>query len=191
MDIQVLAAAFGAVFIVELLGDKSLYTIGSLASRFRPLPLFCGITIAFMGKMLVAVTLGRFIAMLPESLVVALSVATFVGTALFLWFKRPEESPTKPLEDVNWSPAVGISFAAIFFSEWADIGQITAATLSARTDAPLEVWLGATLALMAKGVIGLTLGIGLRRFVPRDVLRYGAVGLCLVMALLAALRMGE
>ena len=81
-----------------------------------------------------------------------------------------------------------ISFAAIFFSEWGDVGQLAAATLAARYHAPFIVWSGATLALMTKGLLALTLGAGLSRRLPQNVLRYGALSLCLTMGVLSLLR---
>lgn len=89
------------------------------------------------------------------------------------------------------SKAAALSFAAIFFSEWGDVGQITAATLAAKYGAPLMVWLGAVLAMIAKGGLASFLGAGIRRRLqdrvsPR-VVRYVAVTLLLVLGLLSVL----
>ena len=48
-------ATYAAVFLAEIAGDKLLYTTGVLSSRYRPLPIMVGVTIAFMAKMAVAV----------------------------------------------------------------------------------------------------------------------------------------
>src|SRR5256885_16471516 len=48
------------------------------------------------------------------------------------------------------SRAFLISFAAIFFSEWGDVGQMTAVTMAARFGEPLWVWLGAVGAVMTQ-----------------------------------------
>ncbi len=79
-----------------------------------------------------------------------------------------------------------ITFAVIFFSEWGDVGQITAATLTARYQLPLMVWLGGTLALITKGLLALTLGQGLRKYVPQHILRPVSAGLCLLMGIVSA-----
>lgn len=52
-------ATYAAVFLAEIAGDKLLYTTGVLSSRYRPLPIMVGVTIAFMAKMAVAVAAGR------------------------------------------------------------------------------------------------------------------------------------
>jgi Ca2+/H+ antiporter, TMEM165/GDT1 family len=89
LNFYLFLAAFGTVFFTEILGDKSLFTIGALATRFRPLPVFCGIVLAFMANMLAAVLAGHAIANLPARLVAAASSATFLATAVLIWFKRP------------------------------------------------------------------------------------------------------
>jgi putative Ca2+/H+ antiporter (TMEM165/GDT1 family) len=185
MTLSVLLAAFWIIFLTELVGDRSIYTIGSLASRFRPLPVFCGLAVAFMVKMLVAVLAGQALAELPAAPVAALSAATFFATALILWFKKAEDSEREPQSD---SRALALSFAAIFFIEWGDIGQITAAMLAARYQSPITVWAGASLALMTKGLLAMLLGVKLRQHVPRNPLRFAAVGLCVVMGLLSVVK---
>lgn len=186
--LYLLLAAYGSVFFAELLGDKSIYTISSLSTRFRSLHVFCGITTAFMGKMLAAVLIGRAIAELPQALVAGTSATTFFATALVVFFKKPKGQAVARPHSGPWSQAAMISFAAVFFSEWADVGQITAATLSARYQAPLVVWVGATCALITKGALAMTLGVGLRKRVPQNGLRYGVLAMCLVMGVLSALK---
>jgi putative Ca2+/H+ antiporter (TMEM165/GDT1 family) len=181
-----LLATYGTVFLAELLGDKTIYTISSLAMRFRPLYVFCGFTVAFMAKMLVAVLLGQVIAELPPYLVAIMSTTTFFVTALVIWFKKKDEGGVRREHDNYFSKAALITFAAIFFSEWGDVGQITAATLTARYRAPLVVWLGATLALVTKGLLALTLGRSLRKRIPQHWLRPVSVSLCLVMGVISA-----
>jgi putative Ca2+/H+ antiporter (TMEM165/GDT1 family) len=182
-----LLATYGTVFLAEILGDKTIYTISSLAMRFRPLYVFCGFTVAFMLKMLAAVLLGQVIAQLPTYLVAVMSAATFFATALVIWFKKKDEGAVQRQHDNYFSKAALITFAAIFFSEWGDVGQITAATLTARYQLPLLVWLGATLALITKGLLALTLGRSLRKRIPQNWLRPVSVSLCLIMGVVSAI----
>jgi putative Ca2+/H+ antiporter (TMEM165/GDT1 family) len=176
------------VFLAELVGDKTLLTICTLATRSRPAPLLAGVSVAFMGKMLAAVLLGRFIARLPGALVAGLTAVTFFAIALVIWLKRPEGSQAPAREVRHWSQTALAGFAAIFFSEWGDLGQITAATLAARYHAGLIVWIAATLALITKAILAMTAGVGLQRWVPEKILRYGALSLCLTMGFLSAFR---
>jgi putative Ca2+/H+ antiporter (TMEM165/GDT1 family) len=80
---------------------------------------------------------------------------------------------------------VPVAFSAVFFTEWADVGQITTATLVARYHAPAPVFLGATLALATKGAAAITLGPGLRRWVPSRQVRRGGIAICLVLGVLS------
>jgi len=185
--IALLLTTYGAVLVAELIGDKTLYTLGSLAARFRLGPILAGAAAAFGLKMLLAVVLGRALGALPGSFVAALSAVTFLAMALILWRKKPREPPPE-LAIASWPRATLISFAAIFFPEWGDAGQLSAAMLVAQYGAPLVIWTGATLAMFTKACLAVTLGIGLRRWVPRDVVRVVSVLVCLAMGLLAAWR---
>jgi putative Ca2+/H+ antiporter (TMEM165/GDT1 family) len=76
-------------------------------------------------------------------------------------------------------------------SEWGDVGQITAAALTAKYHRPLVVWLGAVGAMVTKGALAAFLGGGIRRWI-RDriapqVVRYAAVALLLVLGTLSVL----
>jgi putative Ca2+/H+ antiporter (TMEM165/GDT1 family) len=183
--LYLLLAAYGTVLFAEMLGDKSIYTISSLTVRFRSVHVLGGISIAFAGKMLVAVLIGQTIAKLPASLVAGMSTATFFTTALIIWFKKSEGRMPERLQDQYWMRGVMLSFTAIFFTEWGDVGQIAAATMVARYQAPYVIWLGATVALVTKGLLAITLGAGLRKRISQRVLRYGAVAMCLTMGILA------
>ncbi|MEJ7714130.1 MAG: TMEM165/GDT1 family protein [Pyrinomonadaceae bacterium] len=142
--------AYTMVLLAELLGDKTLYAVSTLASRYHPVSIFCGITVAFMGKMLVAVLIGQAITELPGALVTGMSAGTFFLMALFIWLKKPKQQVEEREQQARWSKGVLISFAAIFFTEWGDIGQLTAATLAARYQHSFIIWLAATLAMVTK-----------------------------------------
>jgi len=70
--LAVFLATYGAVFVAEIVGDKLLYTTGVLATRYRTLPILCGMVVAFMAKMGVAVAVGKAISRLPPALLVSL-----------------------------------------------------------------------------------------------------------------------
>ena len=182
-----LLVAYGTILVSELIGDKSIYTISSLTMRFNSLYVFCGFTAAFMVKMLIAVLLGQLVAKLPNSVVALTSTVTFFVTALVIWFKRSEEGSTARDPKNYFSRAALITFAAIAFSEWGDVGQIMAATLTARYHAPFLIWIGATLALTTKGLLALALGYGLRRRIPLRMLRPVSASLCVIMGVISAI----
>jgi putative Ca2+/H+ antiporter (TMEM165/GDT1 family) len=183
----VMTAAFAAVLAVELLGDRSLVAISALAGRYPPARIFAGVAAAFAVKMLAAVAVGRALGALPQTLLTAVSVATFVATAVVLWLRREEDE--RPLAGDGRGGVVA-AFLSVFCSEWADAGQLTAAALVTRYGMPLAVWSGGTLALMTKGLIALAAGAALRRRLSPGAMRRVGVALCLAMGVAAALRIG-
>jgi putative Ca2+/H+ antiporter (TMEM165/GDT1 family) len=187
--ILILLTAFGAVFVAEIVGDKLLYTTGVLAARYRTAPIMFGMAVAFMAKMGVAVIVGEAISKLPRLLVATLTAISFLGVAVALW--RKSDKPLAAKEKHRASKAAAVSFAAIFLSEWGDVGQITAATLAARYHRPFVVWVGAVGAMASKGALAAFLGGGIRRWirdrVTPQVVRYVAVSLLLVLGVLSVL----
>lgn len=187
--IAVLLATFGAVFVAEIVGDKLLYTTGVLTTRYRTAPIIIGMLIAFMAKMAVAVVVGSAISKLPKLLVAALTSVSFIGVAITLWRKPAQSSSLE--KNHGASRAAAVSFAAIFFSEWGDVGQITAATMAARFGSPLLVWIGAVAAMATKGALAASIGAGVRQWIatriPPKVVRYAGVSALLVLGLLSVL----
>jgi len=187
--IAILFATYGAVFVAEIVGDKLLYTTGVLATRYRTVSVMIGMLIAFMAKMAVAVAVGSAIAKLPPLFVAALTSISFIGVAIALW-RKPVERTSTP-KDPRTAKGALISFAAIFFSEWGDVGQITAATMAARFGSPVLVWVGAVAAMVTKGALAASIGAGIRQWiverVPPKVVRYAGVIALLVLGVLSVL----
>lgn len=187
--IAILFATYGAVFFAEIVGDKLLYTTGVLATRYRTVSVMIGMLIAFMAKMAVAVAVGSAISKLPPLLVAALTSISFIGVAITLWRKPVERTSVE--KDTRTTRGALVSFAAIFFSEWGDVGQITAATMAARFGAPLLVWIGAVAAMVTKGILAASIGAGIRQWIvariPPKVVRYAGVLALLVLGMLSVL----
>lgn len=178
---------FAAVFIAEIVGDKLLYTTSVLAARYRTAPIMIGMAVAFMAKMGVAVLVGEAISRLPRILVATITAISFLSVAVVLW-RKPDRKEESKREHTHKKAAM-VSFAAIFFSEWGDVGQVTAATLTAKYHVGFVVWLGAVSAMVTKGVLAAFLGAGIRRWiqdrVSPKVVRYAAVILLIVLGCLS------
>jgi putative Ca2+/H+ antiporter (TMEM165/GDT1 family) len=181
---SIFLASYWTVLVVELVGDKSIYTVASLSMRFRRGLVFAAMSVAFAGKMLAAVLLGQTLVQIPSRWATAASAAVFFSAALIIWFRKPESAPAPPAAEI-WSRASLVSFASLFFTEWGDPGQISAAALTAQSQLPLATWLGGTLALMTKGTIAITLGVKLRDRIPERMLRRLASASCCVLGVLA------
>ncbi|MGD1092881.1 MAG: TMEM165/GDT1 family protein [Bryobacteraceae bacterium] len=187
--IAIFFATYGAVFVAEIVGDKLLYTTGVLATRYRTVPIMLGMLVAFMAKMAVAVAVGSAISKLPPLLVAALTSLSFIGVAITLW-RKPVERTQEEI-DRRYARAAMVSFAAIFFSEWGDVGQITAATMAARFGTPVMVWAGAVSAMVTKGALAASVGAGVRRWIiariPPRAVRYAGVSALLLLGLLSVI----
>jgi putative Ca2+/H+ antiporter (TMEM165/GDT1 family) len=181
-------ATYGAVFVAEIVGDKLLYTTGVLATRYKTLPIMVGMAAAFMLKMGVAVAVGEAISKLPAWLVACVTAASFIGVAITVWRKDERRSTQQP---VSAPRAAMVSFAAIFFSEWGDVGQITAAAMSAKFHVPVLVWAGAVAAMVTKGVLAASIGAGVRGWIqahiPPRIIRYAGVGALVLLGILSVI----
>ena len=179
--------------MAEIVGDKLLYTTGLLATRYKTFPILCGMAMAFMLKMAVAVLVGHIFALLPKWLVASVTAINFFAIALVIWRKKDKREVTA--KNYPAPQAALVAFAAIFFSEWGDVGQITAANAaaSAKLVTPpvphvaLVVWLGAVAAMVTKGTLASFIGGGVRgwlqsHFEPKT-LRYAATALLIVLGL--------
>lgn len=201
--LTIFLATYGAVFIAEIVGDKLLYTTGVLATRYRGASIVIGMAFAFMCKMGVAVAIGDAIAHLPRVLVACVTGASFIGVALTLW--RKSDVRAVKAKDTAIVKGALVAFAAIFFSEWGDVGMITCAGMavkyvwSARAgltatsvyETALVVWLGAVAAMVTKGTLAAFLGAGIRLWIAERVspkmIRYVATVALLVLGVLSVL----
>jgi Ca2+/H+ antiporter, TMEM165/GDT1 family len=177
-----------AVLLAELVGDKTLYTVGSLATTHHMPAVLVGAGVAVALKMLAAVLLGRVVADLPPLVVSLVSAATFLAMAMGVWRSKPEPEGQPAVARRSWLRGMRAAFLGIFLTEWADFGQLTTAALVAEYGRPWLVWACASLAMLTKVTIAAVFGMGFRRWVPQRVLRPIATAICLVMAVLAAFR---
>jgi putative Ca2+/H+ antiporter (TMEM165/GDT1 family) len=195
-------AAYVAVFIAEIVGDKLLYTSGVLATRFRWGSVISGMSLAFMAKMAVAVAVGASIGeLLQPWLVATLTALGFVGVVVTLW-RQPDVAPPG---DRNHGAveATLVSFSTIFLAEWGDKGMVTAGALAAvavsnaqslgqdRTMVAVLIWAAAVLAMLTKGSLAVTVGVRARRWIaarlsPRH-LRYVAIAALVLLGVLSVL----
>jgi Ca2+/H+ antiporter, TMEM165/GDT1 family len=179
------AAAFWLIFVAEL-GDKTLFMVLLLSSRYPPLRVFAGAALAFLVHGLIAVGLGQLIGALPHE------VIRYGSAALFLWFgaalllKSGDANAESPLDRGAANPIL-TSFVMIFVAEWGDATQILGAVLVANNLARLGR-LQASIAVLVGGVFGLWLGTALAaavghragRWLPEGPLRKLA-GICFLI----------
>ena len=197
LSLATAALVFGLIFVVEL-PDKTFIATLVLATRFRPLLVWLGVAAAFLVQTAVAVTLGGLLARLPRTPVeVAAALLFLVGGILLLRSashaveeerRTEEEFSHKGAATAHGFRAVATSFAVLFVAEWGDLSQLLTASLVVTYDDPLSVGLGAFAALAAVSGLGALLGRVLLARVPLALVRRVGGSVCLLLALLSALR---
>lgn len=178
--------AFWTVFLAELVGDKSLYALTSLALRYRLRVLYGAFAAASAAKMAIAVLLGSALMRFQSRWTDVISAVAFFVSAILIWMGDRDETSKPELENKRSSRGA-LAWCGIFFlSEWADPGQIAAAALALKSHVLWGTWLGATAAMLAKGGIALTLGLQLRDRLPQRALQLMASASCCVLGILAS-----
>ena len=181
LDIAIILGTFILIFPAEL-PDKTLIATLVLATRYKHLPVWLGVSAAFGVQMVIAVTVGGVLALLPQRPVMAITSLLFgVGAVLLIkggLSSRTAEMETERAEEDEvlekvkgqeaHSPrrAFITSFIVIFAAEWGDLSQLFTAGLAARTGSPLSVFLGSWGALMVVAAIAVVIGRWLQQRVP-------------------------
>jgi Ca2+/H+ antiporter, TMEM165/GDT1 family len=188
VDLAVVLTTFVVIFLGEL-PDKSMFASLVLGTRFRPLPVFCGVAGAFAVHVVIAVAIGGVFSLLPQRLVLFVVAALFAGgSALLLLGREDEGEAAEASRAVPSRSPVRValaSFGVVFLGEWGDITQITTANLTARYGDPVSVGTGALLALWSVAALALTVGRGLVQRVPARLVRRITGVLLAVLAVLS------
>jgi len=174
VHLGLILGVFAVIFLAEL-PDKTMIATLIMGSRSRPLLVWIGVTAAFGVHAALAVVAGRLIALLPHTLVEAITALLFAGGAAYLLLVSEEEEVIEGVEEVAEAPRglkpIATAFVVIFIGEFGDLTQILTVNLAAKYHQPLAVFIGAFAALAAVGAIGAFGGRALSRFIPLGVIR--------------------
>jgi putative Ca2+/H+ antiporter (TMEM165/GDT1 family) len=192
LDLVTAAIAFGSIFVIEL-PDKTFVATLVMSTRFRPLLVWIGVTLAFLVQTVVAVTLGGVLARLPRTPVELFAMAMFVlggvillrgaGKAVDEEHEAEEEfgEKTSTREARGWH-VVTLCFGILFLAEWGDLSQILTATLVLKYHDAVSVFVGSFLALAAVSGLAAILGRALLSRIPLVLIRRVGGVVCLVLA---------
>ncbi|MEO6957161.1 MAG: TMEM165/GDT1 family protein [Antricoccus sp.] len=187
MDFVALAVAFGSILLVEL-PDKTLVATLVLSTRYKHLPVFVGVSLAFLVQCAIAVTAGSLLHLLPNSVVAYVVAALFfIGALVLLREVRGKEDEEDLTSAATTSPLKmgAISFTVLFAAEWGDASQLATAALTARYQAPLSVGIGAWLALVIVAALAILLGKVIRRKIPLKKIQLVATVVFFVLGFIA------
>ncbi len=194
MDLAVVATTFALIFPVEL-PDKTFVASLVLATRYRPLLVWIGVSLAFLVQTVVAVTAGGLLSLLPKPVVIGASAVLFLVGAVVLWrgaknadaeeAAAEEEFAGKAAGEAHGVKVVATSFGVLFLAEWGDLSQLLTAGLAARYHDPLSVFVGSWVALVLVAGLAAVIGRTLLRYVRLATIRRVGALVCLLLAGLA------
>jgi putative Ca2+/H+ antiporter (TMEM165/GDT1 family) len=174
VQLGVVATVFVLVFVAEL-PDKTMIATLIMGSRYRPLLVWVGASLAFFVHAALAVAVGQLLQLLPHTWIEAITALLFAAGAAYLIFvpeKEQEEEGEAEAETTRKSlRTVGAVFLVIFVGEFGDLTQILTANLAAKYHAPVTVFIGAFGALTSVAALGAFGGRALLRVAPLAVIR--------------------
>ncbi len=197
MNVGAFLGIVALMFVLEL-PDKTFLAQVIMSTRARPLMVVLGASSALTIQMGLAVGAGSLLTLIPvhwKDLVVGV---LFLGGAAYLLIvpESVEEEKGAREADVEKSATrwkeVSTAFVVVFIGEFGDLTQIQAANFEAKLHQPLEVFLAASLSLIAVSFLAAYSGRALQRVVPLHRVRIGggvifaALGVWTLVALAVA-----
>jgi Ca2+/H+ antiporter, TMEM165/GDT1 family len=189
VQLSIILVTFGVIFIAEL-PDKSMFASLVLSTRFRKSYVWIGAAAAFLVHVIIAVTAGHLMTLLPHRLLEAVVGLLFLAGATLLAFGKDEDEAEerKKLEKetaeipARFTKVFVTSFVVIFLGEWGDITQIATANYAAKYHSPLSVGIGAVAALWSVAALGVVVGSKLLGRVPARTLQRATAVILLLFA---------
>lgn len=181
-------AAAGTSFLIVLpaeLPDKTVLACLIMGSRYRPAFVFAGAAAAFTVHVVLAVTAGSLLGLLPHRQVQAVAGVLFLFGAFLVWRQHRQEEGDDDAERERPSrllPVAGMAFAVVFAAEFGDLTQMLTVGLAARYGDPLAVGIGSVLALWLAAGVAIIGGRSLLKVIPMTWLTRGAALVMLVLA---------
>ena len=183
------AIVFGTVLVAELPDNSGLASL-VLGTRYRAGGVIAGAFTAFTVHVVLAVTCGSLLGLLPHRIVqIAVAVVFLAGAVLVLRGDSDDDDEVRLKADAAgfWAVAA-TSFGVILLAELGDLSDIVIANLAARYHDPVAVGIGSVLALWAVVVVAIVGGRGLQRILP---MRWIARLAALLMVVMAGLTLLE
>ena len=177
-----LVVSFGVIFVAEL-GDKSQLIALTFATRFKPVPVLIGITIATALVHLASVAIGYGLgATLPTGWIALGAGVAFLGFGAWtLRGDRLTEEERAKAERTNRSAIVAVSIA-FFVAELGDKTMLATITLATQ-HGWFGTWVGSTVGMVAADALAILVGRMLGRRLPEKAIKYGAAALFAVSGL--------
>jgi len=174
VELSVVATVYAIIFVAEL-PDKTMIATLIMGSRYRPLLVWIGATLAFGIHAAVAVAVGQLLQLLPHAWIEGVTAVLFAGGAAYLLLVPEEEEEEAAEKEANsarrGARTVVAAFLVIFIGEFGDLTQILTANLAAKYHQPASVFVGAFAGLATVAALGAFGGRALLRVLPLAVIR--------------------
>ncbi len=180
---QALVLSFAVIFIAEL-GDKSQLMALAFATRYRPVPILVGITIATALVHAASVVVGALLgASFPTATINVIAGFAFLGFAA--WTYRGDDLTEDEAERANKAArsAVVAAGVAFFLAELGDKTMLATITL-ATTEGLVGTWIGSTAGMVAADALAIGVGAALGKKLPERAIRISATMSFVVFGLL-------
>jgi putative Ca2+/H+ antiporter (TMEM165/GDT1 family) len=165
---------FALIFVAEL-PDKTMIATLIMGSRFRPVLVWLGATLAFAVHAALAVAVGQLLQLLPHRWIEAVTALLFAAGAAYLLLVPEKEAEEQGEREADAAPnglrTVTLAFVVIFVGEFGDLTQILTANLAAKYHQPVAVFVGAFAGLASVAALGAFGGRALLRVLPLAVIR--------------------
>jgi putative Ca2+/H+ antiporter (TMEM165/GDT1 family) len=162
----------------------------ALSSRYRKSYVWLGAASAFLVHVIIAVTAGHFLTLIPKKVLEYVIGSLFLIGAMLLLFGKDEDASEERAKLNNktnenrasdsFLKVYTTSFAVIFLGEWGDITQIATANYAAKYHDVLSVAIGAVLGLWTVAALGIVLGQKLLSKIPARTVQ-AATGVLLLL----------
>jgi Ca2+/H+ antiporter, TMEM165/GDT1 family len=183
------AIVFCTVLVAELPDNSGLASL-VLGTRYRAGGVFAGAAAAFAVHVVLAVTCGSLLGLLPHRITaIAVAVVFLAGAVLVLRGDSGDEDEARLKAGAAgfWAVAA-TSFGVILLAELGDLSDIVIADLAARYHDPVPVGIGSVLALWSVVALAIAGGRRLQRILP---LRWIARLAALAMVVMAGFTLAE
>jgi len=183
VEIEPLLLSLVSIAVMEF-GDKTQVGVLTLSARYKlRAPIFLGAMAAFAVVCTLGVGIGEaLVSVLPLWLLSKISGVVFIALGL-LMLRGLEKEKESSMIGRRRGPFAS-TFLMIFVSEFGDKTQIAMITLAAKFGSPLEVLVGALLALGAITALGTLVGERIARIVPMGIIRKTAAAIFVAIGLL-------
>jgi putative Ca2+/H+ antiporter (TMEM165/GDT1 family) len=171
--VHALLLSFGVIFVAEL-GDKSQLMALAFASRYRPMPILIGITLATALVHGFSVVGGAVLgATLPTHLVSVAAGVAFLAFAAWTLRGDSLDDDEAARADRTSRSAVLAAGGAFFLAELGDKTMLATITL-ATTEGLVGTWVGSTLGMVSADALAILAGAALGARLPERTIKVGA-----------------